>query len=129
MHTFGHITAFPCVKQPEGSQKEAYYALYHMRAYVRDHHNLALPNSLKSWAEHLAMIQDKDLRAEFYRIQEQFATIIFQDVIRKGGMFYTAMKPSNAEIDKRLLLQGDDRPFLLVGGGIRFVPDIGKSKC
>jgi hypothetical protein len=33
----------------------------------------------------LAMIQDKDLRAEFYRIQEQFATIIYQDVVRKGG--------------------------------------------
>jgi hypothetical protein len=45
--------------------------------------------------------------------------IIFKDVIRKGGMFYTtAMKPSNAEIDKRPLLQGDDRPFLLAGGGI-----------
>jgi hypothetical protein len=56
--------------------------------------------------------------------------IIFQDVIRKGGMFYTAaMKPSNAEIDKRLLLQGDDRPFFLAGGGIRFVPDVGKPKC
>jgi hypothetical protein len=130
MHTFGHITAFPCVKQLEGSQKEAYYALYQMQAYVRDHHNLTLPNSLKSRAEHLAMIQDKDLRAEFYRIQEQFATIIYQDVVRKGGMFYTAaMKPSNAEIDKRLLLQGDDRPFLLAGGGIRFVPDVGKPKC
>jgi hypothetical protein len=105
MHTFSHITAFPCVKLPEGSQKEAYYALYQMRAYVRDHHNLTLPNLIKSWAEHLAMIQDKDLRAEFYRIQEQFATIIYQDVVRKGGLFYTAaMKPSNAEIDKRLLL-------------------------
>jgi hypothetical protein len=127
MHMFGHITVFPCVKQPKGSQKEAYYALYQMRAYVRDHHNLTLPISLKSWAEHLAMIQDNQLRAEFYRIQEQFATIIFQDIIRKGGMFYTAaMKPSNAKIDKRLLLQGDNRPFLLVGGGYRFVPDVGK---
>jgi hypothetical protein len=130
MHTFIHTTSFSCVKQPEGSQKEAYYALYHMRAYVRDHHNLTLPNLLKSWAEHLAMIQDKDLRAEFYRIQEQFATIIYQDVIRKGGMFYiAAMKPSNAEIDKRLLLQGDNRPFLLAGGSFRFVPDVGKPKC
>jgi hypothetical protein len=45
-------------------------------------------------------------------------------------MFYTtAMKPSNAEIDERLLLQGDDRPFLLAGGGFHFVPDVGKSKC
>jgi hypothetical protein len=45
-------------------------------------------------------------------------------------MFYTAaMKPSNAKIDKRLLLQGDDRPFFLAGGGIRFVPHVGKPKC
>jgi hypothetical protein len=45
-------------------------------------------------------------------------------------MFYTdAMKPSNAEIDKRLLLQGDDMPFLLAGDGFRFVPDVGKPKC
>jgi hypothetical protein len=77
MHTFIHTTSFPCVKQPEGSRKEAYYALYQMRAYVQDHHNLTLPNSLKSWAEQLAMIQDKDLRAELYRIQEQFAIIIY----------------------------------------------------
>jgi hypothetical protein len=76
------------------------------------------------------MIPDKDIRAEFYRIQKQFATIIYQDVVRKGGMFYTAaMKPSNAEIDKRLLLQGDDRTFLLARGNLRFVPDVGKLKC
>jgi hypothetical protein len=48
MHTFMHTTSFSCVKQLEGSQKEAYYALYQMWAYVRDHHNLTLPNSLKS---------------------------------------------------------------------------------
>jgi hypothetical protein len=47
----------------------------------------------------------------------------------KGGMFYTAaMKPSNAEIGNRLLIQGDDRPFFLAGGGFRFVPDVGKPK-
>jgi hypothetical protein len=85
MHMHIHTTSFPCVTQPEGSHKEAYYALYQMRAYVRDHHNLTLPNSLKAWAQQLAMIHDKDLRAEFYRIQEQFATIIFQDVIIRGG--------------------------------------------
>jgi hypothetical protein len=33
------------------------------------------------------------------------------------------------QIDKRLLKQGNDRPFLLVGGGFRFVLDKGKSKC
>jgi hypothetical protein len=31
------------------------------------------------------MIDDDNLRGQFYRIQEQFVTIIFQDVIRRGG--------------------------------------------
>jgi hypothetical protein len=45
-------------------------------------------------------------------------------------MFYTAsLKPSNVKVDKRLLLQGDDRPFLLAGGGFHFEPDVGKPKC
>jgi hypothetical protein len=42
-------------------------------------------------------------------------------------MFYTAdLNPSNAKINNRLLKQGDDWPFLLPGGGFRFVPDVGK---
>jgi hypothetical protein len=85
MHAFIHTMSFPCVKQPEGSHKEAYYALYQMRAYVRDHHNLTLPNSLKSWTEQLAMIHDKDLRAEFYRIQEQFVNSSFKMSSEEGG--------------------------------------------
>jgi hypothetical protein len=45
-------------------------------------------------------------------------------------MFYTAeLKPSNDEVNKRLLLQGDERAFLLAGGGFCFVPHIGKPKC
>jgi hypothetical protein len=129
MYTFLHITSSPCIKQPEGSHKEAYYALYHMLAYVRDKKNLMLPESLQPRAQKLAMIDDDNLR-QHYRIQEQFAIIIFQDVIRTGGMFYTVeLKPSNDEVDKRLLLQGDDRAFLLAGGGFRFVPDVGKLKC
>jgi hypothetical protein len=76
------------------------------------------------------MLDDDNLRGQFYRIQEQFATINFQDVIRKGGMFYTTeLKPSNDEVDHRLLLQGDDRAFLLAGGGFCFVPDTGKPEC
>ena len=35
-HVFTHNTTFPCVKQPPGSQKDAYYALHHMRAIVRE---------------------------------------------------------------------------------------------
>ena len=46
-HVFTHNTTFFCVKQPPGSQKDAYYALHHMRAVVRDHNHLLLPNNLK----------------------------------------------------------------------------------
>ena len=68
-HVFTHNTTFPCVKQPPGGQKDAYYALHHMRAIVRDHNHLLLPNNVKDWATSLAAIQDAGLRQEFFRIQ------------------------------------------------------------
>ena len=55
-HMFSHNTKFCCVKQPPGSQKDAYYALHHMRAIVRDHNHLMLPNNLKDWAARLSAI-------------------------------------------------------------------------
>jgi hypothetical protein len=61
MYTFTHTTSFPCIKQPEGSHKEAYYALYHMLATVRDKKNLTLPDFLQPWAQKLAMIDDDNL--------------------------------------------------------------------
>ena len=67
-HVFTHVTTFPCVKQPPGGQKDAYYALYHMQAIIRNHHHLLLPNSLKAWAARLSEIQDADLRQEFFCI-------------------------------------------------------------
>ena len=35
-NVFIHLTKFACVKQPPGGQKDAYYALHHMQAFVRD---------------------------------------------------------------------------------------------
>ena len=67
-HIFSHNTMFSCVKQPPGGQKDAYYALHHMRAIVRDHNHLLLPNNLKDWAARLSAIQDADIRQEFFRI-------------------------------------------------------------
>ena len=64
-HMFSHNTKFCCVKQPPGGQKDAYYALHHMRAIVRDHHQLLLPDNLKDWAASLSAVQDADLRQEF----------------------------------------------------------------
>ena len=67
-HMFSHNTKFCCVKQPPGGQKDAYYALHHMRAIVRDHNHLLLPNNLKDWAASLSAIQDADIRQEFFGI-------------------------------------------------------------
>ena len=65
-HVFSHNTTFCCVKQPPGGQKGAYYAIHHMRAIVRDHHQLLLPSKLKDWAASVSAIQDADLRQEFF---------------------------------------------------------------
>jgi len=37
---FNHVTQFACVKQPAGSVRDAYYALYQMQAIVQDQRNL-----------------------------------------------------------------------------------------
>ena len=87
-HVFAHNMMFPCIKQPPGGHKDAYYALHHMRAIVRDHNHLLLPNNLKDWATRLSAIQDADIRQEFFCIQSEFAEIIHQDVLRTSGQFY-----------------------------------------
>ena len=104
-HVFTHNTMFPCVKQPPGGQKDAYYDLHHMRAIVRDHHHLLLPDNLKDWAANLSAIQDADLRQEFFRIQSEFAVIIHQDVLHTSGQFFLRYQPSNIEIDGMLQIR------------------------
>ncbi|XBI02221.1 hypothetical protein VPH35_130817 [Triticum aestivum] len=122
---FTHVTTFPCVKQPPGGQKDAYYALHHMLGIVRDHNHLLLPNSLKDWDARLSAIQDADLRQEFFRIQSEFAEIIHQDVLRTSGQFYLKYQPSNSEIETTLQMQADnDCTFMTItkDGGIIHAP-------
>ena len=124
-HVFTHVTTFPCVKQPPGSQKDAYYALHHMRAIVQDHNHLLLPNNLKDWAASLGAIQDADIRQEFFRIQSEFAEIIHQDVLRTSGQFYLRYQPSNSEIETMLQMQDDNaRDFMTIttDGGFIHAP-------
>ena len=124
-HVFTHVTTFPCVKQPPGSQKDAYYALHHMRAIVWDHHHLLLPDNLKDWAARLSAIQYADIRQEFFRIQSEFAKIIHQDVLRTSGQFYLRNQPSNSDIDTMLQMQADnDRTFMTItkDGGFIHAP-------
>ena len=114
--SFHHIVNFACVTQPKNSERDAYYAIHQIRAFVRDADQLKLPEQLKRWAENLATIQDLDLRQEFYRIQETFARIILHDVCTVGGKFYYDGAPlDNAEVERRLKAQGDIRPFTIDG--------------
>ena len=86
-----------------------------MRAIVRDHNHLLLPNNLKDWAARLSAIQDADIRQEFFRIQSEFAEIINQDVLRTSGQFYLRYQPSNSEIETTLQMQADNaRDFMTI---------------
>src|ERR1043165_5771596 len=76
---FNHVMQFPYVKQLDGSVRDAYYALHHMRAIVQDQRNLTLPSHLKEWAEKRAAIAGENLRQEFFHIQGEMATIIFRE--------------------------------------------------
>ena len=122
---FTHVTTFPCVKQPPGSQKDAYYALHHMWAIVRDQHRHMLPTKLKDWDARLSAIQDEDIRQEFFRIQSELGEINYQDVLARSGQFYLNCQPSNSEIDTMLQMQADnDRNFMTItkDGGFIHVP-------
>jgi hypothetical protein len=55
-----------------------------MRAIVQDEHRLTTPSSVRGWAEEQAMIEDAELRDDFFRIQNQIATILQEDVITRG---------------------------------------------
>ncbi|KAK1643058.1 hypothetical protein QYE76_060863 [Lolium multiflorum] len=40
---FKHVIDFPCVKQPAGSIKEAFYVLHHLKGFVEDAEMMSLP--------------------------------------------------------------------------------------
>lgn len=114
---FNHKTEFPCLKQPENSPREAYYAILHMREYVRDQQQLRLPADLQRWRKDLANAPPEDIRQEFGRIQQKIAQLIHRDLCAKEGIFYYGPRaPSNDEIATLLELQKDDRPFNTLGG-------------
>ena len=124
---FNHVMQFPCVKQPAGSVRDAYYALHHMRAIVQEHRNLTLPSHLKAWAERKAEIADANLRQEFFHIQGEMATIIRHEVQMKGSIFHSNIAPSNGEIEARLKALRDTRPFM-TKEGCRPFPEPSQNK-
>src|ERR1041385_3610657 len=109
---FNHVTQFPCVKQPAGSVRDAYYAVHHMRTIVQEERNLTLPSHLKAWAERKTAIADANLRKEFIHIQGVMATIIRHEVQVKGSIFHCNIAPSNGEIEVHLKALRDKKPFM-----------------
>jgi len=84
-HRFKHVFQFPCVKQPAGSLRDAFYVLHHLNGWVRDCQMLTLPSAVREWAERLAQINDADLREDFHASQVKLSHIINTDVIPRGG--------------------------------------------
>ena len=109
---FKHVTEFPCIKQPAGTIKEAFYALHHLKGLVRDAEIMNAPPSLREWSTKMArVINDSDLREDFHRIQVKLSEIILEDVNTKGGPFYQGILFSQKAIEARLDAQGDIRTW------------------
>ena len=60
-HKFLHGIRFYCVKQLDGSVQEAYYALHHLKAIVRDCEKMKIPSNLAEYTKMLSpmLIIDK----------------------------------------------------------------------
>jgi hypothetical protein len=122
-YTFIHKTDFACIKQAPGSTREAWYAIYHMREYVKDEQRLQYLSSLAKWCGTLAGSSDAEVRQEFGRIQQMIARTISRDVIHSDGVFFYSHRPlPNADIEARLHQHGDDRPFNSLQGYLPFPP-------
>ena len=84
---FKHVIEFPCIKQPAGTIKEAFYALHHLKGLVRDADIMNAPPSLREWSTKIAgEINDSDLREDFHRIQVKLSQIIVKNVEHMGGL-------------------------------------------
>ena len=108
MYAFSHKLEFWCVKQPDDSVKDAFYALHHVKAMVQDCHNMTLPRDLQKWATERQTNPERSLdhniRQDFFTISEEISEILHQQVMKTGGIFYGGAPPRNSEIDERLAL-------------------------
>lgn len=87
-HKFQHGSGFHCIKQLDGSVKEAYYALHHLKGIVRDCEKTKFPSGLAEYTKSEDALTDADYRADFHRIQLQLTTIILEDVLHRSGAYH-----------------------------------------
>ena len=80
MYVFSHKFEFWCVKQPDDSVKDAFYALHHVKAMVQDCHNMTLPRDLQKWATERQTNPerslDRSIRQDFFTITEEISEIL-----------------------------------------------------
>ncbi|KAK1670108.1 hypothetical protein QYE76_058267 [Lolium multiflorum] len=85
---FKHVIDFPCIKQPAGSIKEAFYVLHHLKGFVEDAEMMSLPPSKRDPIKMSGEINDDDLREDFHRLQVKLSEIILHDVSNASGLLY-----------------------------------------
>ncbi|KAK1605566.1 hypothetical protein QYE76_029239 [Lolium multiflorum] len=108
---FKHVINFPCIKQPAGSIKEAFYVLHHLKGFVEDAEMMSLPPSKRDPIKMSGEISDDDLREDFHRIQVKLSEIILQDVANGSGLLHAARALPKRDIEERLHRQGDGRTW------------------
>lgn len=119
-----HTTKFACMKQLDADNGlDGWYAILHMREFVKDQQHLLLPSSLRQRGLDMANAPSERVRDEFRHIQRQIATIIKQDVCTSGGLFFAGhARPTNADIESRYEACRDRRPFNTLEGIRPFPP-------
>ena len=76
----------------------------------------------------MADASDARIRLEFGRIQQVIAGVICNDVLSRTGVYFNGFAaPLNDEIERRLIAQGDHRPFA-IDGALPFPPKPRKTK-
>ncbi|KAK1665985.1 hypothetical protein QYE76_054144 [Lolium multiflorum] len=108
---FKHVIDFPCIKQPAGSIKEAFYVLHHLKGFVEDAEMMSLPPSKRDPIKMSGEINDDDLREDFHRLQVKLSEIIVHDVSNASGLLYQLRGLCKRDIEERLHRQGDGRTW------------------
>ncbi|KAK1608672.1 hypothetical protein QYE76_032345 [Lolium multiflorum] len=113
-----HTTNFPCLRQSkQDNGMDAWYAILQMQEYIKYADDMLLPESLRERFVNMADAPDREIRKNWGRIQQFICTVIVHDVNKRSGeFFYGYGLPPNDEIELRLEMSRDERPFNTLEG-------------
>ncbi|KAK1664319.1 hypothetical protein QYE76_052478 [Lolium multiflorum] len=113
-----HTTNFPCLRQSkQDNGMDAWYAILQMQEYIKYADDMLLPESLRERFVNMADAPDREIRKNWSRIQQFICTVIVHDVNKRSGeFFYGYGLPPNDEIELRLEMSRDERPFNTLEG-------------